>query len=410
MVENKNNLVGKVVKAGIIGGLSLLPFVSNGQTNDSIQKGVNAATLKGETKTHFVYEFKFNENLKRAIKNSGSPHLYTTGVKNSYIKFNNDSSAFELYYPKESFDKNGKGKSIGLTIKDGNKVGPCDSTGLGSKYSPLPSLFWTPDNKVYLVEQNKNVPKEPSKEQPNAIYNVNETNTTNNTTNITNNNIYGDTSRIPKTKEAQQKLSPLEIRTLIESSKEVNNNNIGGISINPQIGRGHLWAGPYAKFNFGSKKDSVLTPVYEKTLLNQALGLFTETEGTRREYSKLKHTMEFGGVLSLDVTNDGRLRFDLSYGVTNERDERSDLKETGYDRMIQNGKVTDEKPYGPVVREKGETSKKWVQIQKAGVAVQPFKKVPIYFGGEVQNIGKLCSKQGFTTYNVKVGGKLWGKK
>jgi hypothetical protein len=282
MVENKNNLVGKVVKAGIIGGLSLLPFVSNGQTNDSIQKGVNAATLKGETKTHFVYEFKFNENLKRAIKNSGSPHLYTTGVKNSYIKFNNDSSAFELYYPKESFDKNGKGKSIGLTIKDGNKVGPCDSTGLGSKYSPLPSLFWTPDNKVYLVEQNKNVPKEPSKEQPNAIYNVNETNTTNNTTNITNNNIYGDTSRIPKTKEAQQKLSPLEIRTLIESSKEVNNNNIGGISINPQIGRGHLWAGPYAKFNFGSKKDSVLTPVYEKTLLNQALGLFTETEGTRR--------------------------------------------------------------------------------------------------------------------------------
>jgi hypothetical protein len=426
----KKGLIKKIVGVGAGIGLSLMPIISNAQIQkavntstfrgeasnisnaqdySNIQKGVNAATLKDSTKTHFIYEFKFNEDLKRAIKNSQKPHLYTTGVKNSYIKFNRDSSAFELYYPKTSLDESGKGKTIGLTIRDGSKVGPCDNTGLGSRYSPLPSLFWTP-TKAYLIEESsKNVPEEPLKEKPSkepceTIINS-----------ITNNYYYGDTTRnksdtIPKKLEK----SGLEFRTLIEGSKRVNpiNSPFWGATINPQMGKNWIWAGPYLTFGFGSQKDSISTPVYKKILLSQAAQLFTETEGTRRESSKLYYPTGFGGTLSLN-TKDNKVRFDLSYGLVNEINSTSGVSESGFDRKLQGDNVIEEKPYN-VQLEEGKKCSKWIPIQRIGMAFQPSNKVPIYLEAEAEHIGdmkRMNCKKGNVNFNVKLGGNIgWGKR
>jgi hypothetical protein len=333
------------------------------------------------------------------------------------VKFNGDSSAFELYYPKESFDKNGKGKSIGLTIKDGNKVGACDTTGLGSRYSPLPSLFWTPDNKVYLVEQNKNVPKEPTKEpsreQPTTIYNVNETNITNNTTNITNNITNNYLPPVDVRKMSADTLrKTLEFRILIDGGKTVNplKSPFWQASINPQIGRGSVWFGPYATAGYGSENNSTETPVYKKILLSQAAQIYTETEGKRKENSKLKYPMGFGGTLSLN-TNDNKVRFDLSYGLVNRKTSTSGISESGFDRKLVGDKVIEEKPYGPIYIKEGEKCSDWVPTQGIGIAVQPSQKVPIYVKGSAQHIGKISDKKGPVNFNVAIGGNIgWRKR
>jgi hypothetical protein len=401
MSKNKYKLVKGIVKAGISGGLFLLPILSNGQDNSSIQRGVNAGIYEKETLTHIVYSFGFNKDLKKAIKNSQEPYLYTTDP-NSYIKFNGDSSAFELYYSKENFDKSGEGKTIALAIRDGDKIGPCDPKGLGSRYSPLPSFYWKPTKSSLEKKATEEVPEEKPQEKYSTVYNIN-INTTNNTTNdITNNYFLTDTAR------KNAKKDNIKFRTLIEGTKSLND-NFGGISINPQIGVGPIWFGPYAKYNFGVKNNSFSEDVYKKTLLNQTIQLFTETEGKRIGSSKLKRPFEFGGVLSLDLTKDGRVRMDLSYGEINENFSTSDITESGMDRMLKGDVVLQEKPYNVKIKD-GKRYKSWNQIQKAGIAVQPFKKVPAYFGAEIQHIGKPNSKQGATTYNVKVGGNLWSKK
>lgn len=125
MVKNKSKVMRKVGKAVATAGLCLLPLLSSGQSSTSIQRGVNAGTFVRETPLHMVYRFGFNEDLKKAIKKSKEPHFYTTDP-NSYIRFNNDTSAFELFYSKKNFNEKGEGKSIGLTIREKGKVGVCD--------------------------------------------------------------------------------------------------------------------------------------------------------------------------------------------------------------------------------------------------------------------------------------------
>jgi hypothetical protein len=408
----KKGLVNKIAKVGAVAGLSLLPVISNGQTNESIQRGVNAATFKGETPTHYVYHFNFNKDLQRAIKNSKQPQVYITGDSfGSYLILDPDNSGYTLHYSKKNVDTSGKGKKIGLTVREKGKIGVCDTTGLGSEGSFLPSFYWEPT--IGVSEQptsqpkepvTKEVPKEPTKESvfPGSNYNITNIN------NTTNNNYYGDTAKV---KQEQQKLSSLELRTLIEGGKTLNplNSPFWQASINPQIGRDWLWFGPYATFGFGSENNSTETPVYKKILLSQAAQIFTETEGIRTESSKLSYPIGFGGTLSLN-TNDNKVRFDLSYGLVNKVNSTSDVTESGFDRKLVGNNIIEEKPYNFTLEE-GETCQDWVPTQAIGLAVQPSQKVPIYLEGSAMHVGKISSKKGPVYFNVALGGNLgWRKK
>jgi hypothetical protein len=396
----KKGLVRRIAQSGAIVGLCSLPVIANCQDYSKIQKGVNAATVK-ETKDYTIYHFNFNKDLQRAIKSSKKPHLYLTGDKNSYILVDPDTSGYSLYYPKKNFDESGNGKkTVVLNIKGDEHLNPCDNKGLGSKTNSLVSFYYTP-TKGTLEQPTAPTPKEQSKEE--SVSNDNRTTIINNITNI-----YGDTS---KYKKEEQKLSTLELRTLIEGGKTVNplNSPFWQASINPQIGRDWLWFGPYATFGFGSENNSTETPVYKKILLSQAAQIFTETEGTRTESSNLKYPIGFGGTLSLN-TNDNKVRFDLSYGLVNKVSATSDVTESGFDRKLQGNNIIEEKPYNFTLEE-GETCKEYIPTQGIAFAVQPSERVPIYIKAKAEHVGKISSKKGPVYFNVALGGNLgWRKK
>ena len=407
MTNKKSNLVKTVAKAVATGLLCALPIISNGQNNSNIQRGVNAGTFERETPLHMVYRFGFNNDLEKAIKKSKQPHLYTTDPK-SYIKFNNDTSAYELYYSKKNFDESGVGKRIGMTIREKGKIGVCDTTGLGSKGSVLPSFYWKPTHKEQATPIKEVIPEESKesvpKEQPSTNYNITNIKNITNTTN----NYYADTNKV---KEKQQNLSNLEIRALIEGNKTVNplGSPFWGVSGAIQLGKGAVWAGPYATIGFGSETNSSSTPVYAKTLLNQTIQLFTETEGVRNESARLAYPSEFGGLLSIG-SKDGRVRINLGYGAVNEKTSTSDVNETGYDWISQNGNVVGEKkPYAIKLKE-GIESSKYIPTQKIGVDVHPFRNSGFYMGAEAQHRGKVNSKMDKMNYNIKAGWRFGGNK
>jgi len=394
------------IKVGIIGGLYMLPASLNGQDNYAIQKGVNAGNYESEreTPTHFVYKFKFNEDLKKAIRDSKEPQLYTTD-SNSYIKFNSDTSAFELYYFKKNFDESGVGKSIGLTVREKGKVGVCDTTGLGSKGSFLPSFFWKPANlnseqpeKVIIEQIGDTIPKGLSQAKPTINYDIDINNTTNNITN----NYYN----LLDTLRNKPKLSDLEFRILVEGNKALNN-PLGGISAILQLGKGAekdaekgaIWAGIYGTLGFGKERTSSSTDVNATTLLNQAIQLYTETKGIRKESSKLAYPIDFGGILSFN-TKDNRVRLNLGYGFANEVVSKSGISESGTDLVRQGNKVIEEKPYYFEL-EKGRTEKKWVSSKKIEVDFKLSKKLGAYVGFEAQQRGNL--KKGNLNFNAKAG-------
>ena len=403
MVKNKSKVMRKVGKAVATAGLCLLPLLSSGQSSTSIQRGVNAGTFVRETPLHMVYRFGFNEDLKKAIKKSKEPHLYTTDP-NSYIRFNNDTSAFELFYSKKNFNEKGEGKSIGLTIREKGKVGVCDPKGLGSRGSVLPSFYWVPSH-AYLEEKvETEKPREVVKEQPSNNYNITNINNTTNT----NYNYYGDTT---KNKLEKTRGEGLELRLLIEGNKTINplESPFFGGSAAIQLGKGAVWLGPYATAGFGKETNFSSTPVYNETLLNQALQLSTITEGVRNEYAEKAYPIEFGGLLSVG-SKDGRVRVNLGYGVVKEAVSTSDVVETGYDWMSQNGAVVGEKKPYAINIEKGVDSDKYIPTQKVGVDVHPFKNSGFYLGAEAQHIGKVDSKMDRINYNVKAGWRFGGKR
>src|SRR4030042_4409886 len=210
----KKDLVKKVAGVGAGLGFGALTFV-NGQDYSKIEKGVNAATIAGETPTHVVYHFGFNKDLQRAIKGSRLPHLYLTGDKNSYILVDSDTSGYQLYYSKKNFDESGNGKkTVVLNIKGDEHVNPCEGTGLGSKTNSLVSFYYTPTKGI--SEQSKPTPT--LKELPEGQGNI--TNITiNNDSHDTYNYFYGDTT---KRKNNEKRPSELEFRILYEVSKKAN--------------------------------------------------------------------------------------------------------------------------------------------------------------------------------------------
>jgi len=396
----KKGLVKKVVGAGAGIGLGLLSLTANGQDYSKIQKGINAPTYeyKEDTPTHKVYHFNFNKDLQRAIKSSKKPHLYPTGDIDSYIVVDPDTSGWKLYYSKKNFNEFGEGeKQIGLNIKGNEHVNPCDPNGLGSKTNYLVSFFWSPahgfsEQLTQPIPQPTEPTKEPASNSSQTIINKD--------SHDIYNYIYGDTS---KAKEAQQKLSSLELRTLIEGFKTINGPYFGG-SAALQIGNGNLWIGPYGTFKAGSENES--TPVYSKVLVSPNAQIFAETEGVSN--AKLACPTEVGVIASINTDND-LFRIDFNYGIVNKVGTST---EYGYDRKISelNGvrTVFEEKPYGPTKEQKSNT---WEPTQKLGVSIQPSQKVPVYIKGEVQRIGKISDKKGPVYFNGTVGGNIrWKKK
>ncbi len=403
----KKELVNKIAGAGLGITLGLLPLSADAQDYFKIQKGVNAPTYVTETQTHFVYHFGFNQDLQRAIKSSANPSIYLTGDKNSYVVVDSDTTGYKLYYSKQNLNKLGKGEiPVALNIKGDKHMSPCDPNALGSKTNYLSSFFWSPSMSISEKPQEATpAPKEVPEQQPSTVYNVTNIN---NTTNITT-NFYGDTAKIKK----QQSLSNLEIRALIEGSKTLNPNPIEspffGASAALQLGKGSFWVGPYVTFGFGKDVTSSSTPVYHETLLNQPLQLFTVTEGVRNEYAERAYPTEFGGLLSVG-SKDGRVRINLGAGVVNEQTSTSDVVETGYDWISQNGEVVGEKKSYSIKLKDGTNSSSWVPTQKVGVDVHPFKKSGFYLGAEAQHRGKVNSKMDRVNFNVKVGWKFGGKR
>jgi len=397
MVENKNNLVGKVVKAGIIGGLSLLPVLSNGQSIDKPVEKINWTKLQKNSYEKYTLLI----NSKNAL-----PELsrYKSGVPEEYLFNGGNLNLYPNHYEIPQDQIQGPIADYLRKISvcpECTKCKPKPKSKPQSKYQPKPA----PQKPI--VQVNKGLEKklgEPEttkksqKEEQAINYNVVEANTTNNITNY-----YITPQEVKSAADTASKKAKgdyLRFRTLIEGSKRIAKNNLGGVSINPQIVAGPFGTGPYGEFNFGNVTNIVSTPVYQKTLLNQNLGLFTETEGERVESYKLKYSWGVGWRASINLNKKGNLRASASYGVIKKTDARSGIREKGFDKIIQNDKVTDEKPYD-IELEKGVTSESWEQVGRAGIEYQPFG--PLYLKAEVQNIGPIGAKNSETSFNATLG-------
>ncbi len=410
----KKKLVNKVAGALVGTALGLLPLSVDAQDYNSIQKGVNAPTYVTETPTHVVYHFNFNKDLQRAIKSSSNPFIDLKGGKDSYKVLDPDTTGYTLYYSKKNFNEPLiEKRQVALNIRGDEHMSPCDVNGLGSKTNGLVSFFWSPsmgfsekpEQPEVVQEVNQEIPKQKSTaEQPASNYNITNIQNTSNTTN----NYYADTA---SKKTEKVKGEGLELRLLLEGNKTVNpiESPFWGTTGAVQLGKGAVWAGPYATVGFGKDIGSSSTPVYHETLLNQPLQLFTVTEGTRNESAELAYPVEFGGLLSVG-SKDQRVRVNLSYGVVKEQTSTSDVVETGHDWITQNGSVVGEKkPYSITLKD-GVDTDKYVPTQKVGVDVHPFKKSGFYLGAEAQHRGKVKSKMDRINFNVKAGLRFGGKR
>lgn len=406
----KKELANNIAGAGLGIALGLLPISADAQDYSKIQKGVNAPTYVTETQTHVVFHSNFNKDLQRAIKSSAKPSIYLTGDKDSYLVVDPDTTGCKIYYHKKNFNNSGEGNTKPLLhIKGDEHMNPCSPNGLGSKTNYLVSYYFTFYNSASEKPLQQNVasdePKQKSStEQPSSNYNITNINNTTNT----NYNYYGDTT---DNKGGKTKGEGLELRLLVEGNKTVNpiESPFFGGSAALQLGKGAVWLGPYVTAGFGKETNSSSTPVYHETLLNQALQLSTITEGVRNEYAEKAYPIEFGGLLSVG-SKDGRVQVNLGYGAVKEAVSTSDVVETGYDWMSQNGAVVGEKkPYAINIKE-GVDSDKYIPTQKVGVDVHPFKKSGFYLGAEAQHRGKVNSKMDRINYNVKAGWRFGGRR
>lgn len=402
----KKNITNKVIGVGTGLALGVLPFVSNAQDYSKIQKGVNAPTYVTETSSHVVFHSNFNKDLQRAIKSSSNPSIYLTGDKDSYLVVDSDTAGCKIYYHKKNFNNSEEGNTKPLLhIKGDKHMNPCSPNGLGSKTNYLVSYYFKFYNPILeKPKQPEIISEKPNKEvkeqESSAIYNITNVN---NTTNY-----YADTT---SNKTEKIKGEGLEIRLLLEGNKTVNpvESPFFGGSAALQLGKGAVWLGPYATIGFGRDVNSSSTHIYHETLLNQALQLFTVTEGVRNESVKRAYPTEFGGLLSVG-SKDGGIRVNLGVGVVNQKTSTSDVNETGYDWISQNGNVVGEKKPYSIKLEDGTNSSSWIPTQKVGVDVHPFKKSGFYLGAEAQHRGKINSKTDRVNFNVKAGWRFGGKR
>jgi len=398
MAENTSKLVQKIIKAGIIGGLSLLPIVSNGQ---KLKEDINWTKVK-EPYGKYTLTIRSTNSLPELSK-------YQTNHEEPYLPYGNLNLPYKYNYklPQDSIkgdvskylkkidvcpDCTKSKKSVPIKKKTSVKPVPT------KKSIPTPTKT-IPTQKSTVITPVDKGPEKKLEEQA-TNYNVNETNITNNYT-ITNNYLPPEQVRKMSSDTLRK---TLEFRILMEASKAVNA-PFGGVSINPQIVIGPFSAGPYATLGFGKKTDSFSTPVDKETLLNQTLQLFTRTKGNRTKNTELSYPMEFGGVASLNTDND-RVRLNFGYGFAREEFSTSGITESGIDFVRQGDKIIEEKPYSFEI-EKGKTERKWVQSRKIGLDVKPFNKINAYLGvGVQQRLGDFED----VYFNAKLGGYFGGRK
>ncbi len=200
----------------------------------SIQRGVSKPTLKDSTDTYYIFEFRFNENLEEALKNTKKPKLFLTGdaAKESYIKFNKDTTAAELYYPKKYFNEQGIGENIGISwIHEGASIDLCNPNIPGTKTNPLSSFYWNPSRASYKQSISQK-PKELEKSSEGKLEKECYEKITIIDNSITNNYYKQDTAK------TKQDTAPIS-----EPEKKLNFNIIAGINANDKFLEGNLGLG-----------------------------------------------------------------------------------------------------------------------------------------------------------------------
>lgn len=246
------------------------------------------------------------------------------------------------------------------------------------------------------------------KKEESQVTNYNITNI-NNTTNITN-NYYGDTAKV---KEAQQKLSSLEIRAIINAGKVINplESPFYNFSLNPQLYNSSVGIGfgPYVEVGIGKEKEVRITDFENEELINQASQLFTGTKGTRKEILERCFPIEWGAILSTGTKNN-KFRFDFGYGLVREDNSTSGISEFGVDYIRKGENIINQKDYGPIEKEKGKNLQTWKQTQQVGIAVSPFNNGTLGLKGRVKHIGKPGSEDGFFSYEVGLTSTIGGGK
>ena len=403
-------LVNKIAKVGVGAAMCLMPILSNGQ---KVKEDINW------TKQNAPYE-KYTLSI-RSIHPLVELSKYQTYAKQSYLPYGNLNLPYKYNYtiPQDSI-KGDVSKYLKLIdvcpdctkqkkpvpVK---KKTPVKKPTTPAKTIPAKKPIDTPTKDTPTKPTVSVVPQETPKKQENEepVSNYSQT-IINKDSHDTYNYFYGDTTKV---KQEQQKLSTLELRVLIEGSKNINpiESPFWGATGAIQLGKGSVWAGPYATIGFGKDIGSSSTPVYHETLLNQPLQLFTVTEGIRNESAELAYPVEFGGLLSVG-SKDQRVQVNLGYGVVKEKTSTNDVVETGHDWITQNGSVVGEKkPYSITLKD-GVNTDKYVPTQKVGVDVHPFKKSGFYIGAEAQHRGKVNSKMDRINYNVKAGWMFGGRK
>jgi hypothetical protein len=311
----------------------------------NIQRGVYKPTLKDSTDTHYIFEFKFNKDLENALKNTKEPKLALTGnaAKGSYIKFNADTTAAELYYSKEYFNKQGIGENIGIAwIHEGKSIDLCSPNIPGSKTNPLSSFYWNPSRFSYEQPQKEPQPKEPEQPREGKLEKecCDETTIINNS--ITN-NYYGDTTKIPTIYIPKD--SCKNFRIIAEAGKDLNT-PFANAKIAPYIkllekGDFSLWTGPYLKLFAGKEHSYSRNEWNEKTMLEQEIDLFTVSQGFEELTKNKKLLQELGWDISAMYKNFEGV---LGFGLRNKKLEESFFKK-GFDGIYQGDKTIKEKPF-----------------------------------------------------------------
>lgn len=389
----KYNCVKSAVAGTAAALYSLVPQVGEAQTNKglesltekksiSIQRGLQAPKSIGETKTHILYEMPFNKDLQNAIQNSSNPYLITTS-KDSYVKFNKDSTSLIL-----SLHKNDLGKKIGVGVRDNSAISPCDTNGLGSVENSLPFTYLT------INETQSPTPRTQSSPRDTIIQRVNEYNIVfedNSTTEINFYEAKKDLDKKEKKKSGSGLRASLEGNTSIDGKTQA-----GTLALQPKIANG-LYIGPFVTLGNGKTKSQQVENVSYVTNITDAIS--TQTRGTETRDLTSQILYETGIRTSID-TRDKRASFNLDLGVQKQRNIISETKHEGEDMTLRNGEVNNTKPY---CYETGEKETLDDVVGKVGfnIQVHPFKNSGFFLTAGVDHTLNK-KEQAFKTKDTQV--------
>ena len=404
MITNNNfgygAKIAELVGAGIVYFAS--PMLGQSKQNNlertltnkekvNLQRGLQAPGYKGEdpSKTHFIFKLPFSQDLERAIKNSEKPEVYLItkngkSVKDSFIKFNQDSSSLELYYSKNGFNEGGESEVIGVGIKERGKKSVCDSTGLGSKVNYLPFSYIKLKKPTLLKEESPDT----IKQTINNYYYI-DLDIENKTIN---NSFYPENG-----KQSPEDTSNNGLH--IEASKAINREN--GLSIeggweneltSGEIG--NLSGGFYIEGNLDHFERSNSRYEEKTELISQPADLYAKTFGNFIEKTNVSRPFGFGIEADLSSANKTfglRSGFGLKYQI-----KKDSIISQGHDQILEGDKVIDSSPYcfGSELSNK----KELVPSAKVEAYLAPFKNKLAQFEVGVQKTWGKVRNEGMRVY------------